>query len=163
MSLNLPPVDQVIGARATRTTHPRVIRSLNKLLAKIFDHAFEVRNPFIWHTRPEVVKRIADNGFRDMIRHTVSCTRVMDMTKLNPHCGLCWQCLDRRFSILATGLQDDDPAEAYRVSLFEGERFDGPDREIALSYVRLATSVAQMTDTAFFAHYGETSRVVDCF
>ena len=163
MSLNFPPVEQVVGARATRTTHPKVIQGLNRLFEALFNQAFEVRNPFIWQTRAEVVKRIADHGFSDMIRHTVSCTRIRDMTNVNPHCGLCWQCIDRQFSMIATGLEEADPAEAYKVSLFEGERRKGPDREMALSYVRLATHIQQMPDVAFFNRFGEANRIVDCF
>ena len=33
ISLNLPPVAQVIGARATRTTHPRTLNSFSKLFS----------------------------------------------------------------------------------------------------------------------------------
>jgi hypothetical protein len=129
----------------------------------LFNEAFEVRNPFIWSTRTEVVKKIADSGFADMIRHTVSCTRIREMTKLNPHCGLCWQCIDRRFSMLATGLEEADPIEGYKVELFKGERLKGPDREMALSYARLTTEIRRMPDVAFFERFGEANRIIDCF
>ena len=163
MSLNLPPVEQVVGARATRTTHPKVIRGLNRLFGVLFDDTFEVSNPFIWKTRAEVVKRIVDHGLTEMIRHTVSCTRTRERTKVHPHCGLCWQCIDRRFSILAAGVEEADPADGYEVQLFDGIRSKGTDRETVLSYVRLATAIRQMPDVAFFERFGEANRVVDCF
>jgi hypothetical protein len=37
--------------------------------------------------------------------------------------------------------------------LLLGEREAGPDREMALAFVRSASKVNQMTDVAFFAHY----------
>jgi hypothetical protein len=85
------------------------------------------------------------------------------MTKLHPHCGQCSQCIDRRFAVIAAGQDSEDPAESYKVDLFLGERPRGPDQEMALACVRSASNVNQMTDIAFFAHYGETSRVVGFF
>lgn len=123
----------------------------------------DLENPFIWMTKSEVVHRLVANGCSDLIRHTRSCTRVHDMTRLHPHCGRCSQCLDRRFAILAAGQADQDPAEAYKTDLFLGAREPGPDRELALAFVRSASQINQLADVAFFAQYGEASRVVGFF
>ena len=163
VSLNLPPVAQAVGARASRTTHPQALAGFRRILGEVFDHPFEVDNPFAWLTKSDVVKRIAANGCGDLIRHTRSCTRVHDMTKLHPHCGHCSQCIDRRFAVLAAGQEKEDPAEAYKVDLLTGERPAGPDREMALAYIRSASRIQHLEDVAFFAHYGEVSRIVDCF
>jgi 7-cyano-7-deazaguanine synthase in queuosine biosynthesis len=163
VSLNLPQVGQVVGARATRTTHPQALAGFRRVLSEVLGHSFEVSNPFAWMTKSEVIERIAQNGCSDLIRHTRSCTRVHPMTKLHPHCGKCSQCIDRRFAILAAGQECEDPADAYNVDLLLGEREAGPDREMALAFVRSASIVNQMTDVAFFAHYGETSRIVGFF
>lgn len=163
VSLNLPPVAQVVGARATRTTHPQALAGFRRVLAEVLGRQFDVENPFTWLTKSEVVERISANGYCDLIRDTRSCTRVHDMTKLHPHCGQCSQCIDRRFAVLAAGQEHEDPAEAYKVDLFLGEREAGSDREIALAFVRSASDIHQMTDVAFFAHYGEASRIVGFF
>jgi 7-cyano-7-deazaguanine synthase in queuosine biosynthesis len=163
VSLNLPPVAQVVGARATRTTHPQVLSGFRRVLSAVLGHPFDVSNPFAWMTKSEVIERISQNGCSDLIRHTRSCTRVHAMTKLHTHCGQCSQCIDRRFAVLAAEQENEDPADAYRVDLLLGERQVGPDREMALAFVRSASFVNQMTDVAFFAHYGETSRIVGFF
>jgi 7-cyano-7-deazaguanine synthase in queuosine biosynthesis len=163
VSLNLPTVGQVVGARATRTTHPQVLAGVRRLLAHVIDRPFDVDNPFFWLTKADIIERIAANGCSDLIRDTRSCTRVHDMTVLHPHCGRCSQCIDRRFAVIAAKQHAEDPAEAYKVDLFLGERQAGPDREMALSYVRSVSDINQMTDIAFFAHYGETSRIVGFF
>ena len=163
VSLNLPPVAQVVGARATRTTHPQALAGFRRVLSAVLKEPFDLENPFAWKTKAEVVERIAFNGRAGLIRHTRSCTRVRSMTILHPHCGCCSQCIDRRFGVLAAGQGDGDPAEAYAVDLFDGSRRAGPDREMALSYVRSATRVNTMPDIAFFSHYGEASRVIDHF
>ena len=133
------------------------------MLTELFQRPFGVSNPFMWLTKAEVVGRIAAHGFDDLIRHTRSCTRVRDMTVIHPHCGQCSQCIDRRFAILAAGLESGDPEEAYKVELLTGEREAGPDREMALAYVRSATAIRRMSDAGFFEHYGEASRAVGFF
>jgi 7-cyano-7-deazaguanine synthase in queuosine biosynthesis len=163
VSLNLPPVAQVVGARATRTTHPQALRGFRSLMSALFGRTFDVVNPFGWLTKAEVVARIATNGFSGLIRDTRTCTRVHDMTIHHPHCGHCSQCIDRRFAVLAAEQEHEDPAEAYKVDLFTGERPAGPDREMALAYVRSASEVNKMADVAFFSRYGEASRAVGFF
>ena len=163
VSLNLPPVEQVVGVRATRTTHPQALAGFRRILAAALGVPIDVSNPFLWLTKAEVIRQIAGHECADLIRYTRSCTRVRDMTILHPHCGKCSQCIDRRFSILAAGQAADDPADAYNVELFTGERPPGPDREMALAYVRSASKVARMDDEAFFAEFGEVSRFVGYF
>ena len=64
---------------------------------------------------------------------------------MHPHCGRCSQCIDRRFAILAAGLERFDPAEAYKVDLMYGQRKNVIDRENALSYMRSAQSYIGMS------------------
>ena len=163
VSLNLPPLAPVVGARATRVTHPQVLEGFCRLLSEIVDRSFEVANPYRWHTKAEVIEQISVNGFRDLIRDTRSCAHVRTMSTEHPHCGLCSQCIDRRFAVLAAGLEQDDPIEGYKVDLFTGERPAGPGRELALAYVRSASDITGMTEVDFFSRYGEASRALRFF
>ena len=81
MSLNLPPVAQVVGARASRTTHPQALAGFCRGLTNLIGHAFSVDNPFIWQTKSDVIEKIATYGGSELIPHTRSCTRVREMTK----------------------------------------------------------------------------------
>jgi 7-cyano-7-deazaguanine synthase in queuosine biosynthesis len=103
MSLNLPPVAQVVGSRATRSTHPQAIAGFRRVLSAILAQSFDVDNPFGWMTKTEVVERITANRCDDLVRHTRSCTRVRDMTILHPHCGQCSQCIDSYDDLLLIG------------------------------------------------------------
>ena len=160
VSLNLPPVAQVVGSRATRSTHPQALAGFRRLLSAVRGQPFEVDNPYTWLTKAQVVERIAANGCADLIRYSRSCTRVRDRTILNPHCGQCSQCIDRRFAVLAAGQADADPSDAYEVDLFTGARPAGPDREMALAYVRMASEINTIDELAFFERYGEVSRII---
>src|SRR5262245_29481219 len=131
VSLNLPPVGQVVGARATRTTHPQALAGFRHVLSAALVQPFDVSNPYAWITKSEVIERIVQSGCVDLIRHTRSCTRVHAMTQLHPHCGQCSQCIDRRFAILAARQDKEDPKDAYEVDLLLSGREPGPDREMA--------------------------------
>ena len=138
VSLNLPPVGNVQGARATRTTHPKSLALFTGLIGKVFQQGMRVNNPLFWKTKTEVVETIRRLGFEDHISNTHSCADVHNRTKQYLHCGRCSQCIDRRFAMLAAGLQVYDPADAYRLDLMTGERDQAMDREIGLSYIRNA-------------------------
>ena len=163
VSLNLPPVGQVVGTRATRTTHPQALAGFRRILSAVLGQSFDVGNPYSWITKSEVIEQIVQSSCADLIKDTRSCTRVHAMTKLHPHCGQCSQCIDRRFAILAAGQDQADPKDAYKVDLLLDGREFGPDREMALAFIRSASKIGQMTDVDFFAHYGETSRIVSHF
>ena len=161
VSINLPISAQVVGGRATRTTHPRVLNGFAEIFSAVFEKPFAVENPFRWKTKAEVVEVIRAAGCGDLVRHAVSCTHVWDMTTLHTHCGKCSQCIDRRFATLAAGCTDkEDPPEMYEVDLLRGERAPGHSRTMLESYVSTAMRVRTMNDLAFFATFGEAHRVI---
>jgi hypothetical protein len=159
-SLNLPVSPQLVGSRATRTTHPKAIEGFGTFLTALLQKPFAVHSPFLWRTKTEVVKLISDLGCRDLIRHSRSCTRTFEATKLWPHCGTCSQCVDRRFAMLAAGLADEDPSEAYKVDLLTGERDVGEPRTVAEQYVQRATKMNGADEARFYTDFPEASRVL---
>ena len=170
VSFNLPPSPQVVGARATRTTHPRVIEGFSKIISTLAGKRFAVENPFLWKTKTDVVSSIADAGCADMIKFATSCTHIWELTKLRTHCGNCSQCIDRRFAILSSRLEKHDPSDAYGVDLLVGERpaYDSRDgnrkssdsRTMLSAYVETASAIAEMSPTDFFGRFGEAARVL---
>lgn len=161
VSLNLPPVSQIVGARATRTTHPRVLSGFGRLFSLVLGGDRQVQNPFFLRTKTEVLERIVKLGFGDQIRHTRSCADVHNLTKMHSHCGRCSQCIDRRFAMLSLGLEHEDPADAYAVDLMAGPRGDVRDREMVLSYVRNARFLQLATHRQFIQRFPEVMRAVD--
>ncbi|HVV16078.1 MAG TPA: metallophosphoesterase [Polyangia bacterium] len=160
VSLNLPVCSQVVGARATRTTHPKVLTLFGRLLSKVFDKPFDVVNPFLWKTKGEVVSAIVDNGYPQLIAKSVSCSHTIEMTETAPHCGTCSQCIDRRFGILAVGAEDLDPATSYRTDLFTAARETTEERTMLETYVLRAREIGEMDDRTFFARFGEAARAL---
>ena len=73
VSLNLPVADEVIGARASRTTHPQAIEWFGQLYTLVLGRCFQVDNPFLFKTKTEVVEVIGGHGQSKLIGWTCSC------------------------------------------------------------------------------------------
>lgn len=164
VSQNLPISPQVIGTMATRTTHPAALAKLEHLLSLIHGSRFAVENRFVWSTKTDIVSKLRDHGAADLIKKTVSCSNVRDRTVLETHCGSCSQCLDRRFAILAAGLESDEPEEMYETPVLTGERHHDQHRTMALDWTMHGLRLADMTQEKFADFFlGELARIMTAF
>jgi 7-cyano-7-deazaguanine synthase in queuosine biosynthesis len=154
VSINLPVSEQVVGSRATRTTHPRAIRDFSEFFGAALESEIDISNPYLWHTKRDVIQAIVEQDCGDLINDSISCTRVHEMTKLHTHCGRCSQCIDRRFGILAANAEAHDSADQYACELLTSPREDKLDRTMGESYTRTAVRVSGMNDVAFFSQFG---------
>lgn len=80
---------------------------------------------------------------------------------MQPHCGVCSQCIDRRFATIAAGLSEYDPSERYRVDIFRQGLSSGQDRTMALSYARFATEVEALDETGLFFRFPDLFECID--
>jgi 7-cyano-7-deazaguanine synthase in queuosine biosynthesis len=155
VSLNLPVADEVLGARASRTTHPQALHLFAELFSLIADRPgdrpFVVDNPFLHLTKREVVERIACAGAKDLIGLSCSCAHTLHKSKTQWHCGTCSQCIDRRIAVLAADLGDADPAYDYVVDVFTGPRKPVYQQNMAINYARHALELTLM-DGETIAH-----------
>lgn len=146
VSLNLPVADEVLRARASRTTHPRSLHLLAALCALVVDRPFAVDNPYLFRTKTEVVERIAAHGTGDLIGLTCSCAHTIFKSKTQWHCGTCSQCIDRRVAILAAGVAGCEDPTDYVSDVFTGPRAEGYERNMAIDYARHATELEKLGD-----------------
>ena len=153
VSFNLPIAAAVVGTRATRTTHPAVLAQFSAFLARVLGSDFRFENPLIWKTKREVVGHIDAVRMAQLIGMTRSCAKVRAASKQKPHCGTCTQCLDRRFAILAAGLAEHDPEEAYAIDLLIGARPDGIDRSVTQAFVETALRCAELDPGGLMRSY----------
>jgi len=160
VSLNLPLSPQIVGSRATRTTHPKVLRSMERFFALVSGVDFAVENRFIWKTKADVVREIVDAGHGAMVPWSTSCTHTWEISNAKPHCGKCSQCIDRRFAVLAGGAGSFEKPETYGRDLIIDPRDAGESRIMLASYVETAQRVATMPEDQFFSQYGEAARAL---
>ncbi len=152
MSFNLPIAPQVVGSRATRSTHPLALSQMTAFATTVLGRSFEVANPFVWQTKAEVVRLLEEHGQAKLIARSISCTHIR---KRGPraHCGECAQCLHRRFGTLAADLADKDPLAGYEVELLADDRRDGPERSMALGLVSSALEYPRLSAEGFMNRY----------
>lgn len=161
VSLNLPIARQLVGTRASRTTHPKVLASFGLLFRKLFGEQLSVENPLLWSTKTEVAEAIHDHDLTDLIPATISCSHVHQMNETKPHCGECSQCIERRFGILGAGLEAHDPEEKYQLRLLLDDWKPGEPRTLAESYVRSAIEARNASEQSLYAKFaGELSRAL---
>src|SRR5262249_8050253 len=123
LSLNLPISGQVLGARATRSTHPVVLGGVSRLFPLLFGCDFAVENPFLWESKAEVLSAIRAAGVGELCAAAVSCVHTMGQTQAQTHCGGCSQCVDRRLAALAAGLGPfEDPPSRYASDVLTAPR-----------------------------------------
>ena len=111
-SLNLPLTADQRGSLSTRTTHPLFLEQLAALATAAGAHA-RIENPLAPMTKGEMFSRVAEVIGRDAASDLLSATHSCGHTghrnfKISPlqHCGVCFGCLLRRASFLASGLSD---------------------------------------------------------
>ena len=157
VSLNLPIAHDVLGARATRTTHPKVIRGFERIFSLLAERQIEIRTPFMWLTKRDVVEKIVSAGFGEWLPKTVSCVHPMLWTRDVRHCGRCSQCIDRRFAVLAADAGRFEPAEGYGVDLLTGARTDDQDVRLAVAYVKFWRDLLKSSRERLPAGYPDIS------
>ena len=163
VSLNIPMAKDVIGARATRTTHPKAVRGFEQVFSAVLNRPIIIDTPFRWNTKREVVQLIGEHGLGHLVAKTVSCAHPRLWTQDMSHCGECSQCIDRRFAILAAGLEEHDPADRYGMDLLLGDRSYDPDLRLAIAYVGFFREFASLNKARFIAQYPEIASSLRSF
>jgi hypothetical protein len=151
VSLNLPLCGQITGAKATRTTHPRVIRGLEKLgqlLARKKD--FKIHTPFFWHTKGDVVSEILKQDCGPLIASSRSCAGTILRSKVKPHCGVCSQCIDRRIGVIANQAEAFDPASGYEIDVFSDTLPKAVDKIMTAEFINRAFEVESYASATEF-------------
>ena len=117
-SLNFPRRQDLLNARASRTTHPRTMFLLSEFLSHVAGTQIALSNVYRWKTKTDVLEVLKTNEAVDLIPSTVTCSRTTMTRGDHTHCGGCLQCIDRRFSANAAGLSDVDHSGLYTLDIF---------------------------------------------
>jgi len=161
VSLNLPVADEALRARASRTTHPVALHLLKSLCSAVTGRDFAVDNPYLFKTKTDVVMSLSANQAAHLIPYTCSCAHLMFKSKTQWHCGSCSQCIDRRFAIAAAGLLAYDADEDYVIDVFVGPRKDGPEKSMAIDFVRNGIELSRLSESELASRFSaELSRAV---
>ena len=156
VSFNLKHSAQNIGTLITRSTNPRFIEFVNSLSSAIWGNrdAPEVENSLLWYTKADVIKELKDLHKANWLSLSTSCAATMFINKAEPYCGVCSQCVDRRFAVEWNKLSnDEEPRFHYKVDIFRDNLADKRAKGIGKTHVenywRKAINLYEMSDYQF--------------
>ncbi|MBI3757365.1 MAG: hypothetical protein HY267_05250 [Deltaproteobacteria bacterium] len=142
VSINLPQSGQNVGTFLSRSTHPRFLTLAQRFMRAVTgQHEFAIHNTLLFKTKKEVLETIAASGHPELLQETTSCAHIEGQSKLQPHCGVCSQCIDRRFASVAAELTKHDLASRYEKNIFTDPLDEGAERTHAENYARFATKL----------------------
>jgi 7-cyano-7-deazaguanine synthase in queuosine biosynthesis len=160
-SINLIRREDLANARASRTTHPRTMFLLSQLFSLVRGQSFNIRLPFLNLTKREVVERIRSGPLSNLLSSAVSCTRAFQREGTT-HCGVCFQCIDRRIATFAARASDVDHSGLYGTDIVTSNIDDPSDRTTAVDYVRQAAHFEKWGSSRFEEEYAsELARLAD--
>ncbi len=149
-SINFYKRQDLINARASRTTHPKTLYLLEQIFSKISGSNFKLNHPFIFNTKTDIFRKISLFKKESYINSTLTCTRTFSKFKNNTqatHCGCCTQCIDRRFAAFASDLEEFDAI--YDIDISKDEIIDPEPRTNLFDYIKLVSEFNQSTEFSF--------------
>ena len=149
-SLNFARRDDLINARASRTTHPQTIGLLASLFSIIAESPFSIETPFSWFTKSDVVGSLKESGQGHLLPSSVSCSRIYNSGPNATHCGECFQCLDRRIGIYGTGAENVDNESLYATNIITSSIPSAEGKTTAVDYLRQAANFSNWNITYFY-------------
>jgi 7-cyano-7-deazaguanine synthase in queuosine biosynthesis len=162
-SINFSRRQDLANARASRTTHPKTIFLLQKLFNIINDKPIEIMLPFLWKTKAEIFQSIIENKHGELIPSSVSCSRTFQNLGQATHCGICFQCIDRRIAAYASGSEDLDESGIYSNDMIVNAIESGESKTSLVDYLRQAKNFALWNIDCFYKEMlSELSDLLDC-
>ena len=161
-SINLPRREDMINARSSRTTHPKTIKLLEQLFSLINEEEFTIRTPYLSYSKKDVLAELLQQTETNLITSSVSCSKAFKHFESTTHCGICYQCVDRRFAIYSAGVIDDDNRGSYSTDFITDSLKEPEAKIVLIDYLRQATRFASISLDSFANEYArELVDIVD--
>lgn len=151
-SLNLAQSGQAVGAMRSRTTHPKTLALFRALVAEL-GLPVAIETPLADSTKGEVIRETVRLGGAPLAHSTFSCATSMFTSAAQPHCGVCSQCVDRRFAGVWAGWDDDLECVQHQIDLFRDPLADGEAAMYAEHYLRFASDITVMSQDEFVSKH----------
>jgi len=103
-AINLPYRKSAVGLDHSRSVHPQTLLLVSDLVSELLKEEFRVRNPFLFRTKAEMCKALAEDGKIDLPPLTKSCDS--PHRKKPSQCGYCSSCILRKQALAASQMED---------------------------------------------------------
>jgi hypothetical protein len=105
-AINLPYRKSAVGLDHARSVHPETLLGVGMLMTELIGENFTVHNPFLFHTKAEMMKSLAEDARIDLASQTSSCDSPHRKSQQPPQCGYCSSCILRKQALAASYLED---------------------------------------------------------
>jgi hypothetical protein len=153
-SMNIAKRQDLMNARASRTTHPKTLYLLEQFFNLVAEKKVTVNDPFVYKTKTDILEIIKGYNKQIYINSTLSCTKTFIRFKNNSkatHCGGCSQCVDRRIAAFASELEDFDAT--YDVDLAKDPIKDLEAKAHLNSFLKFNIEMNDATGLSFCSEY----------
>jgi len=136
-SFNFPESEDMQNSRASRTTHPKTLALLMNLFSLIEGKPYKIYNGFVFKSKTDVMEILKNFNKLNLLSIAVSCSATRINIGSRTHCGICSQCIDRRFASYSAEVENFDETGLYHFD-FVTQVLDSDDKKKALSnYINL--------------------------
>lgn len=98
-AIHLPLTEARVASFSTHTAHPKFLAEMEAILRQLFLCGdLEVKNPFVYSTKTEVVALLSKQQ-QAAVKRSTSCWRASRIPTGFTHCGECIPCLCRRVAL----------------------------------------------------------------
>ena len=149
-SLNFTRRDDLLNARASRTTHPQTLGRLAQLFSIIAERPISMETPFLWKTKSDVVDVLIASGFGHLIPSSVSCSHTFKSEINATHCGECFQCIDRRIGAYGAQAEKHDHSGLYANDIIGKTISNAESKTTVVDYLRQAGNFANWNVDYFY-------------
>lgn len=105
-AVNLPYRKSAVGLDHSRSVHPETLRGVGLVISELIGENFKVHNPFLFKTKAEMLRALAEDARTDLTALTSSCDRRHRKTQQPVQCGYCSSCILRKQALAASHLAD---------------------------------------------------------
>ncbi|MHC5597313.1 MAG: 7-cyano-7-deazaguanine synthase [Nostoc sp.] len=108
-AINLFYRASAVGLDHTRSVHPLTLLMVGDVISELLGEKFQVQNPFLFWTKAQMCKALAEDGRNDLASLTMSCDSKHRKSQQPTQCGYCSSCLLRRQALAAANIEDKTP------------------------------------------------------
>ncbi|MEX2139678.1 MAG: 7-cyano-7-deazaguanine synthase [Pirellulales bacterium] len=112
-AINLPLMAGMIGAKTTKSAHPKFLRLMSRLATLIARSDVEFCLPFHSQTKGELVRSLCGKGLQQLANLSASCVHFPQRHCKQKQCGVCPACIFRRQALATAGITESDCAYEY--------------------------------------------------
>jgi len=110
-AINLPLMAGMVGAKTTKSAHPKFLRLMSRLASLVADDDVEFCLPFHNKTKGELVRSLRENGLEQLAIQSASCVHYPQRHCKPKQCGVCPACIFRRQAMASAGI--NEPEDVY--------------------------------------------------